>query len=1026
MESRKLMNLQRLAQLQTKLHKQNSILPASHSDLDAKIANQQLLVNRISEQMQIHPSPASTPSPPTNQHNHPLLILPPASSHRQGSPPMSTTPSQQSQLSHLSQPCKLPRQTHQSKSSLLNSPHKVGQGNANSTPHLIGQPKEVPAPQNPGMREIGDYQAQIELLATSPHTVGSVGPLYLEMVSHSIWPENNAVQFYEQVIEALLSPNVQDTSLALRVLDDAKAQGKATQAMYSSMLRGASVNHPGVSHIVSELQETIQDLSESTLALLQEFQEHRALAQLHVYSIYSKGSGTQWQKLADYLVPRSTTEELDKEFRILLYMMEANEDFLGCRAVFQYLTEKGIAFPDVSVCEHLLTSAVRAKDVKFAEWFLHVIAARLGVTEPMYSCVAHLQCQLKDFAGSIKTFAAIRSKGLTISSDSLRTQLTALAQLGDLKGFAEESTVLKEQQSNLFTLTSLKLLSVLSKRGSYPDLTRLLVLTESLLRPDFRYYATMLHMAAHIDDHERFYSLLSEMRAAGIIPHISVFGELLSSMQRSGRVEVDRLLDTIRTHGLVPDASLLSQLAALQTGATRDAPSLNNSHITHSNKMTQTAEHVHSHTPPTARDTKAEISATLRSAEKIGVWNALNQLDQRKVVDLPFYNSLLEAYSRKENLAACREVLRKMESKGVGPNITSYNFVLAATKNLRVDEYRRLFEHMKAKGVSPNERTYNGFLSLLSKRRHWAEFDRVLDEMQAAGIAPNISTHSIILNSAALRGDIQACQQAAENLRKIGPLGPSVYTSLIVAACASGSIDLANQYLQEMVVNKILPEVHAFNKIMQVCEKRGAAKECWRLLDEMIRVGVKRNMESYATVVRTVLNQVGNDDKDMPGILWDFSKWVLDDMKKQGVSPDMSVFGPIADYMAKMGKLTQFNQVREWMQEHNMTPDAHTLSTLVVQLSARQAYDQARDVLKSMWKDSKPPTGVAYAALLNALIDAELWMDCTSLLQEVKGAELVGDIGPLCEKIIQAGKNGDALERVKLTALLHPINKIVF
>lgn len=834
------------------------------------------------------------------------------------------------------------------------------------------------------------------------------------MVAHAVRPTN--AEFYAKAIDALLSPSVQDTQLALRVLEDAKSLGLATQAMYCSVLRSGSVNRPEVIRVASELQDTMrEELTEPTLTLLQEFREHRAQAQLHIYSAYSKGDA-QWRKIANYIVPRSTTTELNQEFRVLIYLMEAAGDFSGCRAVFQYLIEKGIAFPDVNVCEYLLSSAVRAKDVKFAEWFLHMVASRVGVTESMYSRVAHLQCQLKDFAGSIKTFATIGSKGLTPSTDSLRTQLTALAQLGDLKGFAEESTTLKEQQSNLFTLTSLKLLRVLSKRGSYPDLARLLALTESLLRPDFRYYATMLHIAAHIDDHERFYSLLGEMRTAGIVPHISVFGELLSSMQRTGRVELDRLLDTIRAHGLVPDATLLSQLAQLQGPPNTQTSSQNANDSPHI--PTRNIE------PPTGRDMKAEVVATVRSAEKIGVWNALNELDRRKAVDLLFYNSLLEAFSRKENLTACREIMRKMEAKGIRPNATSYNLILTTTKNPRVDDYRRLLEEMKTKGVAPNERTYNGFLSLLSKRRHWKDFDRVQEEMRVSGVAPNIGTHSILLNSAALRGDLQACQQAADNLRKIGPLGPSAYTSLIIAACASGSIDQANQYLAEMIENKIQPEVHAFNKIMQVCEKRGAAKECWHLLDEMIRVGVNRNMDSYATVVRTVLNQVGNDDKGMPDILWDFSKWVLNDMKTQEVKPGMAVFGPIADYMAKMGEIARFNDVRSWMLEHNLTPSSQTLSVLVKQLAIKQDLEQAVSVLREMWKAKAKPTGVAYATLLNALVDAERWSDCESAMRELTEYE-TADVVSLCEKIVETGKQGDTLERAKVTALLQPTNKSV-
>lgn len=869
--------------------------------------------------------------------------------------------------------------------------------------------------------------------AGESHTLCEVGSAYLEMVARHVTPANS--EFYANVIASLLSPTVQDTPLALRVLQDAASLGLATQAMYCSVLRSASVNHPEVVRIARDLPEILQgqQLEESTVALLQEVRERRAIAQVHIYSAYSKGSD-QWRQLVDYMVPRSTTEELDQEFRVLLYMMEAAGDFSGCRSVFQYLMEKDIAFPNVIVCEYLLTSAIRAKDVKFAEWFVRVVAARVGVTETMYSRLAHLQCQLKDFAGSIKTFASIRSKGLVASSDSLRTQLTALAQLGDLKGFAEESTALKEQQSNLFTLTSLKLLSVLSKRGSYPDLARLLALTESLLRPDFRYYTTMLHIAAHIDDHERFYSLLAEMRTAGIVPHLSVFNELVSSMQRTGRVELDRLLDTIRAHGLIPDANLLSQLAKLQNLQQGSTHASTENSVTRSHPPPNRSPEFHPSTPSeqrasgdqrsiSERNIKTEVTATLRAAEKIGVWNALNELDKR--ADLPLYNALLEAYSQKENLPACREIMRKMEARGIKANTASYNLVLAATKNPRVDDYRRLLEEMKTKGVAPNERTYNGFLLLLSKRRHWADFDRVLEGMQAAGVAPNISTHSILLSSAALRGDLQACQQAAENLRKIGPLGPSAYTSLIMAACSSGSLDQANQYLAEMMANKIRPEVHAFNKIMQVCEKRGAAKECWHLLDEMIRTGVKRNMESYATVVRTVLNQVGNDDKDMPDILWKFSKWVLEDMKTQGVKPQMLVFEPIADYMAKMGELDRFNEVREWMQEHSIALGARTLSTLVQQLSTRKSSPElATTVLREMWALSMKPSGVAYAALLNGFVDAEKWSDCETIIQELRTHE-TDDVVDLCEKIVAAGKRGDTTDRAKLTAQLQPFNKIV-
>jgi hypothetical protein len=85
------MNLKRLAQLQTKLHEQNSMLPASHSDLNTKIAKQQLLVDQISEQMQTHtvltspqPQISLTHTPMTKKqqnHLHPPTL--PQSSHQQ-------------------------------------------------------------------------------------------------------------------------------------------------------------------------------------------------------------------------------------------------------------------------------------------------------------------------------------------------------------------------------------------------------------------------------------------------------------------------------------------------------------------------------------------------------------------------------------------------------------------------------------------------------------------------------------------------------------------------------------------------------------------------------------------------------------------------------------------------------------------------------------------------------------------------------------------------------------------------------
>lgn len=748
----------------------------------------------------------------------------------------------------------------------------------------------------------------------------------------------------------------------------------------------------------------------------------------HIFSYYRKGRDPQeWRVLADEAATRIPTPELTVELRLMIYVMADAGDLVGCASVLDYMATKHIPFPDLPLCEHLLSQATRLNDTRFAVWLLSTLVASNSATSDMYSKVAALQYHAKDFLGCTKTYSAMRASGHSLSLNDLRTQMTSYAHLGDVQGFSDAATNLKDQQNNLFTLSSLKLVGFLSDRA---QCSQLLGHAEALLRPDHRFYVTLLHMAARTDSHEKFYEVLTEMKSAGIPPNPSVFTSLRASLERTGSANPEnlaRMAEAAQSHGLKLDLP--------RTASAQPLSPPNNSLVTlkpptdANNEPVSYAKILEQCSPPQARapaPTSDDIREALVVMESSGVRDGLDGLTRRGTVGLATFNTLLEGLSNKERSRECKELMQEMSERGVKPDTTSYNAVLFSSRNPRIDDYRRLMEEMKDRGVAMNGRTYNGFLNLLGRRRHWMEYDRVLAELRASGIPVGASTFNIILNYAGHRGDLASCQEAVAGLTKLGTtLGQSAYTSLITAACAQHDTTQAMQYLADMKAGRITPEVGAYNRVMQSWATKGKGKECGRLLEDMKQQGVNPNSESYSIVLGALLNQPGQGDRDMISVTWEMYNWILEDMQEQKITPGESVFMPMADYLAKMGDRALFNQLCDRMQSYQLSPDTQMYTLLVARLAGLGEFDQACTATTEMRTRGLKPTGLLYASVLRLLMDTGKWDKAECLVKEMHEVGEKEELTTLCERILDVGKQGDSADRNNMLTLLQSKNKTV-
>jgi len=192
---------------------------------------------------------------------------------------------------------------------------------------------------------------------------------------------------------------------------------------------------------------------------------------------------------------------------------------------------------------------------------------------------------------------------------------------------------------------------------------------------------------------------------------------------------------------------------------------------------------------------------------------------EKVALSLAAYNALIDACARSYDMARVPQLLQDMAKDRLEPNIVTYSTILKGyCQENRLGKAFELLEEMKqSTKYQPDEITYNTLIDGCARYGLYEKGVLLLREMQEAGVRPSNFTLSVLVKLATRsrrpEKAFDLCKELTQqyNLR----LNVQVYNNLIHACTTHQDMQHALQVLEQMLQEKIRPDVRTYTLLLR-------------------------------------------------------------------------------------------------------------------------------------------------------------------------------------------------------------------
>mmetsp|Transcript_92026 Transcript_92026/g.238425 ORF Transcript_92026/g.238425 Transcript_92026/m.238425 type:complete len:1020 (+) Transcript_92026:84-3143(+) len=217
------------------------------------------------------------------------------------------------------------------------------------------------------------------------------------------------------------------------------------------------------------------------------------------------------------------------------------------------------------------------------------------------------------------------------------------------------------------------------------------------------------------------------------------------------------------------------------------------------------------------------------------VWAVHDEMRAKRMqYSIVTYNALIDACARSGEMSRVSPLLEQMSKDGIEPNVITYSTVIKGyCQDNRVDKAFEVLEDMKRSAdFTPDEVTYN---TLLDGCARYGMLDRgmaLLRNMEGAGVTPSNFTLSVLVKLAnRSKRPEMAFELCSELSSKYSiRLNMHVYNNLVHACTAHGNLPRALEVFEQMLGERVRPDVRTYTLLLRSCISSRAASEAVGLL----------------------------------------------------------------------------------------------------------------------------------------------------------------------------------------------------
>lgn len=326
------------------------------------------------------------------------------------------------------------------------------------------------------------------------------------------------------------------------------------------------------------------------------------------------------------------------------------------------------------------------------------------------------------------------------------------------------------------------------------------------------------------------------------------------------------------------------------------------------------------------------------------------------------YNAMMGVYARSGNFARVQELLDLMKSKGVEPDLVSFNTLInarAKSGKMRPGSALELLNEVRQSGLRPDSITYNTLISACSHYSNLEDAVRVFSNMKESGCYPDLWTYNAMVS---VYGRSGFTREAERLFLELGDKGFSpdavTYNSLLFAYAKDGDMVKVRRVCDEMVNSGFKMDEITYNTIIHMYGKRGDLDLALELYNEMKLAGRTPDAVTYTVLVDSLgkANRISEAGK------------VMKEMVEARVRPTLRTFSALICGYAKAGMRIEAERTFDLMVRSGIKPDLLAYSVMLDILLRSDDIRKAMLLYRTMMRDGFRPDSGLYQVLLGVLL----------------------------------------------------------
>ncbi|KAI8985407.1 hypothetical protein BDB01DRAFT_788074 [Pilobolus umbonatus] len=225
---------------------------------------------------------------------------------------------------------------------------------------------------------------------------------------------------------------------------------------------------------------------------------------------------------------------------------------------------------------------------------------------------------------------------------------------------------------------------------------------------------------------------------------------------------------------------------------------------------------------------------------------------------LPFYNAVLSACLKLNQVNHLEQVLDEMSTRGIEFDIATFNILIRLklmSKSYDEKEASNLFQQLIDSHLEPSHVTFNTFIKHACKHQHWNSLHHWLDEMDRFSKTPNLVTARILFHSFVQFPDEPHLANAFQRAATAIPRNDieRIYNAGISILINQNRIKEALDLLDPVFKRLPHPSIYSYNLLLKALCLERKLDSAEEVLKKMLRGGDPRiprpDIVSFTTLI---------------------------------------------------------------------------------------------------------------------------------------------------------------------------------